>query len=112
MKRVYVAGQMFPAGNGKYEFKLIGPTGNAPYVTENPDSSAMRFCGMNGSALYFVNFSEGLLVDMEDPRYGRSTDLSDARPYGERCPKIVLLSKELAAEIRNALESGKTVLTE
>ena len=113
MERLYVAGQMFPTSNGEYEFKLVGPkAGGTPYITENPNSSAMRFCGMNGSALYLVNFNEGLFVNMENPRYGRSTGMLDKRSYYERCPKLVPISDDLATEVRRAIESGETMLTD
>lgn len=99
----YVAGVEVPLpGRGKdKEFKLIHPSANEhPYITNNPNSSALRGCGYS-AALYRVNLENNVLTKQLDKHYEIAI---------EEQPDVVTLAGTQARLLQEAIAAQDTYL--
>ena len=97
----YFAGFVMKISENKDEFVLVKSSASSlPYVTENPNSSALRITG-EYSALYAYDEDKNLLINMHNTKYELNSKMQ---------PDSVTPNDEMTKLIKEAIVSKETLL--
>lgn len=99
----YVVGGLYEReGMPEKVFGLMHPSGsNLPYITTNPNSSALRI-GANTRALYRFDAAERLLIKQPDIHYEQDPD--------QKQPDVVIPTDRILESICNAIKEQTTCI--